>query len=164
MYKNLVLIVAMCVLLCASAYAQTGMSIWSLGGDKTAEMRFGYRFNKCTEAGISGAWNTGDEPVNQLWGIYATYCFDRQLEVPNPFASDWFPATVTAKPYMGAAMSLDLESQGEKRTIEPIIGLAFNHDEPVSFVLEYRYRFVSNDLEQVLSDESRFFFGAKIKF
>lgn len=78
---------------CGNQYAAT-----TVGNDEVLITRLGIQADENINTGLLMHFTPGDDDIAAI-GVYGTYSLD-EIEVDNPI--DWLPATLTAKPYIGA--------------------------------------------------------------
>lgn len=152
--------VTMILLLVAATCSASDFCVWTLADSDSIVGRVGYRLGENIEAGIESTWNTDSGKPGQFWGLFGIYQAQEAIDFDKIFANDWIPNLV-GTPYCGVSMSIDFDSQNDKRTVVgPIAGIILED----LLVVEWMYAFVSDNMDNYLDDEYRLRIGLHIEF
>ncbi|MHC4157432.1 MAG: hypothetical protein ACYST6_21330 [Planctomycetota bacterium] len=152
--KRIILFLA--VLLLFTVTARADLSAWLMGGNDLVNARLGY-VKGDIEVGGQVSWTEEDPP--QLYGAYGLYFFPDLIDVNSPVGMAFLPATVTARPYIGAQVSIATEDD-HRTMIGPVAGL-----ELVDVItIEYQYLNYSDNMGDALENEHRVMFGLRMQF
>lgn len=148
------------IMLLMSAVASAGdFCIWSLADSDSVIARVGYKLGDNIEAGIESAWRHDSERPGQLWALFGVYKAPDAIKVGPLLPFDWLPE-LTATPYIGASVGVDLENEDERTVAGPLAGLIIQD----ILVVEYFYGFVSDDLDAYMNDGYKLRIGLHIEF
>lgn len=148
------------VMLIVTSVASAGdFCIWSLADSDSVIGRVGYKLGDNIEAGIESAWRHDSERPGQLWALFGAYKAPDAIKVGRLLPFDWLPE-LTATPYVGASVGVDLENEDERTVAGPLAGLIIQD----ILVIEYFYGFVSDDLDAYMNDGYKLRIGLHIEF
>ena len=158
MSKKLMAAVA-CVLAFAAVTSASDFDFWALADSDSVLIRLGLPVSDNVVAGVESAWRHDSERPGQLWALYGIYTHPDPIEFDNILPFDWMPA-LSAHPYIGASIGVDLENEDERTVAGPLAGLIVQD----ILVIEYAYQYVSDHLEAYMSDRYRLRVGLRIPF
>jgi len=148
------LIAALLLALCGCQEEQAGkMTLWGTYEIDTVGARVGYAAPNGIETGVYGGWRTASEDPPNIFGVYTLYQFGT-IDVNNPIPIEWLPEKLSATPYLGGDITIDLSDE-ENRIARggPLVGLKLLD----AIALEMRWQFVNGPLEAVYDNSEAVF-------
>ncbi len=157
--RTAILTVAILLVLCGVTKAE--MTLWGMYDVDTAGVRVGYIAPESKiECGLFAAWRPDPEQPPNIFGAYSLYEFDA-IDVNNPIPASWLPKVLTAKPYLGGYLTIDLADEQRIALGGPMAGLKICD----VIALEYRYQLVNGPLsEDFTNGQSVFAICLPVKF
>ena len=127
--------------------ATSASSIWTLADSDSVLARILFPVSENVEAGIEGVWRTDSERPGQRWAVTGIYTHPETFELDKIFSFDWMPP-LTARPFVGASVGVDLEGDDDRTIAGPIAGFIVQD----LIVVEYFYQYISDNLNEYMND------------
>lgn len=167
MKKTLIMLAALCLLTVSGWAAESPnsvplkrWSVWAMAESDLTTAQLGYMLTPHVEVGALGTWRDDREQPGDIFGIYGVYHFDYAVEIPQFIPLQGLPDTLTAKPFVGVEITLDVQNEGDRTMAGPSAGFIVQD----LLVLKYTYRMASSKLAEVQNDEHRFGIGLNFRF
>lgn len=144
------------VLLMAGVSQAKNWNAWLIGDNDSVTARLGYDVNANIEFGGELTWLDKDSMCGTT-GIYGIYKFPDAVQIPNPIPLDFLPKTLTASPYLGAQVGIDILNRGS--FVGPVAGVVIQN----VLTIEWQYLGANFQFDPV-DNEQRILLGLNFRF
>jgi hypothetical protein len=161
MIKRTLLALALVLLVAIPVKAE--LTTWVFGESDALTARVGFTLDDPNniEIGLSSTWHPSANPdIPQIYSVYGIYLFDGKVPFRQPLPVDFLPETLEAQPYIGAAVTVDLESEDNRTLTSFLAGVRLQE----IIIIEYAYQTASDYLEDYFADTHKISFGLRFEY